>query len=120
MQIKGKCIQVLPLETGASAKGEWKKRNFVIEYGEEYPKKACFQLFGNKVDMTPREGNNLTVHFSPESKEYNGKWYTQLNCWKLEGFTGNLQPQAPSMASKSGFDALPKTDVGGAADDLPF
>ena len=92
MEIKGKCIQVLPVVTGTKkdGSGEWKKQDFVIETEGQYPKKICLQLFGAQVNNTPAIGDLLTCHFNLESREYNSRWYTNVNCWKLEGFTGNL------------------------------
>lgn len=131
LEIKGKCIAVLPLETGMGKKGEWKKLNFVIEYGEEYPKQVCLQLFGDRVNNTPAVGDNLTCKFSLESREYNGKYYTTATCWSIEGFTGNLKKKvggAPASDDNLVWDtpstsSAPKASVTAKVDDtdeLPF
>lgn len=127
MQITGKCIAVLPVQSGSSAKGGWKKQQFVIETDGEYAKKICFELFGDKVDkMPPKLGDNLTVHFNMESREYQGKWYSQINAWKLEGFTGNLGPKQGAAASgDSSWDELSSSSSGSNSssnqdDELPF
>jgi hypothetical protein len=45
MQITGKLIKVLPLQSGISKTGsEWKKQDFVIETEGAYPKTVCFFL----------------------------------------------------------------------------
>jgi len=121
-EIKGKCIAVLPIQRGVTAKGEWQILTFVIEYGDEYPKKAAFQLMNKKAEMTPKVGDHLTVHYSPESKESttNGKWFTNLNCWKLEGFTGNLGQQASAPATSAQQAAPGDKGIGQEEDGLPF
>lgn len=125
MEIKGKCIQVMPIESGIGKNGqEWKKLNFVIEYGDQYPKKVCLTLF-NKLEQAPAVGDQLTCQVSPESREYNGKWYTNMNCWKVEGFTGNLRhpTAAPTVADDFGGPSK-ITDLDtpspSSADELPF
>lgn len=104
MEIQGKTIAVLPIESGTSAKGNtWQKRNFAIETPGQYPKKVCFQLFGDKVNDCPNVGEEVKVSFDPESREYNGRWYTQLNAWKVE----RQQTTQPAPTTPP-------------ADDLPF
>lgn len=102
MDIKGTCIKLLPMQTGQSAKGTWKKLEFVIETADQYPKKICFSLFGDKVDNNPiAEGDQLNVFFDVESREFNGKWYTNLQAWKVErmgasqGSSANINTSTP-------------------------
>lgn len=85
MDITGKVIQVLPTESGVSKNGtSWQKRNFVVEMPGQYTRKICFQLFGDKVNECPDSGDEVKVLFDIDSREYNGRWYTQLNAWKVE------------------------------------
>ena len=85
MELQGKCIAALPIESGTSKSGNaWQKQNFVIETAGQYPKKVCFQLFGDKVNDCPNVGEEVKVSFDPESREWNGRWFTQLNAWKVE------------------------------------
>ena len=86
MEIKGTVIQVLPEQGGTSKAGNpWKKREFVIENTEgQFPRKICFTLFGQNVDSNPVEvGQIATVHFDLESREYNGRWYTEARAWRV-------------------------------------
>ena len=97
MEITGKCIATLAIESGTSKSGNaWQKQNFVIETAGQYPKKVCFQLFGDKVNDCPNVGEEVKVSFDPESREWNGKWFTQLNAWKVERQqTAQPAPQPP-------------------------
>ena len=87
MDVKGTLIEVLKIEEGTSKAGkEWKKRDFVIETNEQYPKKVCFTLFGDKIsliDPIPIQ-SEVTVYFNIESRDFNGKWYHNINCWKID------------------------------------
>jgi hypothetical protein len=83
-EVKGKVIEVLPQETGSGAKGNWFKQNFIIETEGQYPKKVCLQAWGDKCDQIPEVNTIGTFSFNPESREYNGKWYTDLRVWKFD------------------------------------
>lgn len=85
MDITGKVVQVLEVESGTSKAGNpWKKQNFVIETSGQYPKKVCLQLFGENVNSCPSVGDEVKVSFDAESSEWQGRWFTQLNAWKVE------------------------------------
>ena len=85
MEIKGKVIEVLPELTGEGKNGTWTKRAFIIETDGQYPKKVQIGAFGDKMAIEfIKKGYELNVHFNLESKEFNGKWYTEANAYKLE------------------------------------
>ena len=50
LEVKGKIIQILPLQSGTGRNGAWKKQNFVIETFDKFPRKICFQLWNEKTD----------------------------------------------------------------------
>lgn len=81
--IHGKIIKFLPKAEGDSQKGHWVKAGFVIEYGDEYPSKAAFTIFGEqRLQQCAglKEGMEVTVNFNPQSREFNDRWYTDLQC----------------------------------------
>ncbi len=81
MEIKGKIILALPEISGTSkASGNpWKKREYVLETQETYPKKVHFDFFGEKADQFPLSvGDDITLSFDIESREYQGRWYTSI------------------------------------------
>lgn len=100
MDIKGKVVSVAPVDSGQGKNGVWHKQSFVIETGGDYPKKICFTLWGeekiNKYDLVI--GLVLTVYFELESREYNGRWYTEAKAWKIES-DGNIRQEAKAPAS---------------------
>lgn len=97
MEVSGKIAQLLPLQQGTGKNGVWKKQEFILETSGEYPKKICFSLWGDKIDQSPlKEGTAVKVSFDVESREYNGKWYTDAKAWKVEGSGGASAP-APNM-----------------------
>lgn len=87
MDIVGKIIQVLPAQEGVSKTGNpWKVQSYVLETQEQYPRKVCFEIFGED-----RINNNrcniddvVTVSFDIESREFNGRWYTSIRAWRVQ------------------------------------
>jgi hypothetical protein len=85
MDITGVISEILPETTGKSAKGEWKKQSFILLTSESYPKKICFSVWNEKINLnTFAKETRLKVFFDIESKEYNGRWFTELRVWKVE------------------------------------
>ena len=50
MELKGKIIKLLPLQTGTSSRGEWRKQEFVVETPGQYPKQVCLYMWGDAID----------------------------------------------------------------------
>jgi len=120
MELSGKIVKILQLQTGQGKNGVWKKQDYVMEYGDAYPKLVCFNLWGDKIDQfTLSEGDVVNVSFDVESREFNGKYYTDVKAWKVE--KGEGTPQNAPAGNKSDFgtpapDFLNSDDK----DDLPF
>jgi len=88
LKVKGKIVKILEVEKGTSKAGkEWKKLNFVIDTGSEYNPEVCFQLFGDeKVENFQKYnkvGQEVEVAFNVSSREFNGKYYHNLDAWKV-------------------------------------
>lgn len=122
MEIKGKVIVALPEQSGVSKAGNsWKKREYVLETQETYPKKVHFDLFGERADQYPLSvGDDITLSFDINSREYNGRWFTSISGWKVEKNTPNAPAATPldaNMPPVPPFDSMPS---GGGDEDLPF
>lgn len=124
MEIQGKIIHVLPLQTGEGKNGPWKKQDFVIETESQYPKKVCISMWGNKIEENLiQEGTPVVASIDVESREYNGKWYTDVKAWKLEGQGGGMAPTGATANEPAATAAAPKVELPEALegeDDLPF
>ena len=86
MEIKGKIIQALPPQGGISKSGnEWRKQEYVLETLDSYPKKVKFDFFGDRVDQYPLQvGDIATISYDIESREFNGRWYTDIHAYKAD------------------------------------
>jgi hypothetical protein len=115
MEIAGTIVALLPLQTGQGKNGVWKKQEFIMETPGQFPKKVCLSLWGEKVDENRISvGDKITASINIESREYNGRWYTDVRAWKIAKGSGSGQSQeAPPM------DASFAPDASGS-DDLPF
>ena len=126
MNISGKVVQVLPIQTGTSKAGNpWQKQEFILEQGGQYPRKVCISLFGDNVAKTPQVGQVITASVDIDSREFNGRWYTEIKAWNIT-HTG-AQPAAPApqqvAPAPAAAPAQPQpapAPQAGVADDLPF
>ena len=123
MELKGKIVQILPVQSGQGKNGTWRKQEFVIEIPGQYPKKVCFYAWGDTIDaFALKEGEEVTASIDIESREYNGKWYTNIKAWKVT--REQAQTAAPAAPSDPSSWPSPKDEVKSPAtedfDDLPF
>ncbi len=120
MEISGKIIQILPATSGTSARGEWKRQDFIIETQDQYPKKVCISNWNNKVDIDTLPQNAvITASINIESREFNGKWYTDVRVWKLSTEAASGSAPVNRDAPPPPMEAPPETE-NEAEDDLPF
>jgi hypothetical protein len=120
LSLKGKLVNILNLESGVSRSGNsWKKQEFVLETQDQFPKKVCFTLFNDKVSLLSgfAAGEDLEVSFDVESREFNNKWYHNINAWKIEK-TGH--PTAADIPPPFSSDDIPPESNPEDQDDLPF
>ncbi len=111
MEITGKLIQKLPVKSGVSSSGNnWSKAEFVIETVEQYPKKVCANLWGDRARALDQfqEGSLITVSFDLESREFNGNWYTDVKAWKVEAATPAAVAGAPAYGQPQGYVQQPQ------------
>jgi hypothetical protein len=115
MQLTSKLIQLLPLQTGTGKNGEWKKQDIIVETEGQYPKKLSVSIWGDKIDAKQLQpGNMLKIDFDLESREFNGKWYTDVKAWKIEV----VKSEEPISPSTPGNDISELTNI--EEGDLPF
>jgi hypothetical protein len=121
MEIKGKIILALPEMSGTSKAGNaWKKREYVLETQETYPRKVHFDFFGEKADQYPLiVGDVVTLSFDIESREYNGRWYTGIHGWKAEK-DGATPVSMPTQSIPGDVPPPPEFTTTDESDDLPF
>lgn len=121
IQVKGTVIQILKIESGVSKAGkEWKKQEFVIETNEQFPKKVCFTVFGDKISLIDglSEGKEVEVFFTVESRDFNGRWFHNINAWKVE--MAGAATAARSYPPEFSAGDIPPEAADDNGNDLPF
>ena len=137
MEIQGKVIAVLEARSGASARGEWKSQDYVIETHDAYPRKMVFGVFG--ADRISRFniqlGQEVNVSFDIDAHEYNGRWFNNIRAFDVRQVDPAAVAMQPGVVPGSAFGpapAQPAAPVQPAAqpaapaaeqsseDDLPF
>lgn len=128
LNISGIVLNILPLQSGTSKAGnQWQKQDFILETGGQYPRKVCICLFGDNVAKFPLQvGQSVTASVDIESREFNGRWYTDVRAWNVV-YNGQQQgapaPAPTATAPKKqakGATAQAPAGAPAAADDLPF
>lgn len=123
LKITGKVTDILEEQSGEGRNGQWRKQEFILETEGDYPKQICIVQWGDNIDkFGVQEGERLTAHIDIASREYNGRWYTDIKAWRVERDQEGGAPGgqgAPPSFSGEPFPE-PPADSGSAEDDLPF
>ncbi len=108
LQLEGVVREILPLQEGEGRNGRWRKQSYVLEtQGGQYPKLVCMMAWGDRIDQfNLKVGENVTASIDIESREFNGRWYTDVKVWKVEKKTAEAEPGfTPAPAASPGFPA---------------
>jgi len=141
LELEGTLRQKLGVQSGTSARGQWAKQEFILEFPDgNFTAQACFTAWGqDKVAELDKYqvGDKIKVSFNLKAREYNGRWYNALQIWRLApagaaapapsspaqtspsfpAQTGNPAPAAPTYeAPAPTLDDMPGDDT----EDLPF
>lgn len=125
MELKatGKIVKILEKVTGQKKDGsaEWVKQSFVIDNGEQYKNLASFEVFGEekveKLNKYNKVGDEVEVSFNISCNEWQGKYYTTLQAWKVFKATNEMQEAVNKI--DTAFETV--TDIKeGDNSDLPF
>lgn len=85
-QISGKVLALLPVQSGENERGEWQRSGVVIETLESPSVKLALSTFGKRRTQVIQQltlGEVIVVTYAPESREFMGKWYTELRVTEI-------------------------------------
>ena len=123
MEFEGVVYKIMPATKGTSARGDWQRQEVIFELPQEFSRKICVIFFNKESDVARlREGMVCTVSVNIESREYNGKWYTDVRAWRVqpkeETAAAPAMPDMPPFTEEPAYaaPAAPMAEV----DDLPF
>ena len=133
MEIIGKVVRLGTLTEGTSARGPWRKQELIIETEEQYPRTVCLICWTNQIDEIQKfaPGQTIKAQIEISSREFNGKWYTDVRVWRFDPVGATAPAAAP--AEQTGQQpsmhqtppaAAPTTEyfppAEDSTDDLPF
>ena len=137
LELEGTLRQKQAVQSGASARGPWMKQEFILEYPDgNFTAQACFLAWGqDKVQELGKYqvGDRVKVSFNIKSREYNGRWYTDLQIWRIApaGAEAAAAPVHAAPTAAPVYASAPVSDIpaptlddmpaeSAEADDLPF
>lgn len=126
MEISGKITHALEVRSGTSPRtgNNWMMQSFVIETHDQYPRRCVFEIFGEDrlKEFNIQVGEELTVSFDIDAREYQGRWFNSIRAWKVERVQPGAAPYGapPSAAPASVAPAAAPAPAASEADDLPF
>ena len=102
MELIGKIIEECPIQEGTSRSGNpWKKRMYIVETQESYPKKVALTVFGSDrvaaTEAAVKLGDTVRVSFDLESREYNGRAGEELE-------DGDVRPREQHRTAQEHVD----------------
>lgn len=99
--------------------GTFQTREFVIlvEQGQ-FPQHIKFQLVQDRCEIidSVNEGSDVKVYFDLRGREWQGKYFTNLQAWRVESAGSEQKGRGPV----GDFPSAPPSDEGTSYDDLPF
>ena len=133
MEIIGQVVRLGNLTEGTSARGPWRKQELIIETEEQYPRTVCLICWTNQIDEIQKfaPGQTIKAQIEISSREFNGKWYTDVRVWRFDPVGATTAPaaapvqpaqqpvmhQTPPAAAPAAEYFPPAED---SVDDLPF
>lgn len=120
MEFEGVVYKIMPATKGVSARGEWQRQEVIFEMPQEFSRKVCVTFFNKESEVARlKEGATYIVSFNIESREYNGRWYTDVRAWRVQPKQESAPAPAPDMPP-IGEEPAYSSPAASEVDDLPF
>ena len=90
MEFKGRIYKVMPITEGVNRAGDkWQKQEFLFEYFEHdtdrYTDKVALSIMNERIkECDLHEGEEVTIGFGHTVREYQGRYYNEIRCYKIE------------------------------------
>lgn len=128
LEITGKVQQLLEVQSGEGRNGTWQKGGFVLETGDNFPKSVCCTVWGDLISQVQalQTGDTVKASIDIQSREYNGRWYTDVKVWRIEKMTtepittGGSQNSSQTPPPPQPPAEQPAANQDNSEDDLPF
>jgi len=125
-EVEGKLFKKFDTESKSE---KFQAREFVIETDGQYPQYVKFQLVQDRCSAIDplNEGEMIKVYFDLRGRQWQDKFFTNLNAWRVEkaaaqaavpppAAAGDFPSQEPPFQNVSDGNEILSEDL----DDLPF
>lgn len=120
MEFEGVVLKKLPETKGVSARGEWQRQDVIFEMPQEYNRKVCVTFFNKPTDAAALvEGQTYIVSVNVESREFNGRWYTDVRAWRVQPKQADVASAADAMPDMPPFGDEPAYSAGTSSNQMP-
>ena len=126
--LKGQIVQILPVQSGTSQRGnQWQRASYIVEHESgQYPKRMVFDVRDAKIqELNLQMGEWVTLHFNCDCREYpqgSGKFFNSIEAWKVErqgqyqqapmqqGYQQSMyqQPMQQGYQPQQGYQQMPQ------------
>ena len=130
MEFKGRIYKVMPITEGVNRAGDkWQKQEFLFEYFEHdtdrYTDKVALSIMNERIkECDLHEGEEVTIGFGHTVREYQGRYYNAIRCYKIEKADSMQVPPAQADDAPKyveGTNTAPKVEAKQEENDnLPF
>ena len=103
---------------GVNKQGQpWRKMTAIFDIMGDHPKTIAFDAMNSTCEsvLTLVAGRLYRVCFDLDSREFNGKWYTNARAWAFIGLATEQPKQAPKPQP-----VVELPPIGSSSNDLPF
>lgn len=94
------------------------KREFVVTSDEKFPQDVKFECTKEKIDLLDkvRVGDRIKVSFNIRGNEYKGRYYVNLQAWRIESSGGEVDSSLSNVSDEASAPAGNLDDI----EDSPF
>lgn len=122
MDFLAKVIQKFPIESGTSRSGNpWSKQSWLVQTFDQYPRTVKVDAMGRAIEnVNMEEGKTYRLSIDVESREFNGRWYTDVKVFRAVEEAEPNYSNGPSAQSQQAFGGAPAGQAFGAPATPPF
>jgi hypothetical protein len=129
MEVTGILVKQIAIREGVSKSNgnPWKIAEYLVEIPGQYLRHIAFRVSDGQVGRIARfdslVGKTVTVSFDIDAREYEGRWFNEINAWGILEYINTTQRAANMVAAQNAQAPTPQPEAkqeGGKDNDLPF
>ena len=126
IRLTGQITQIFAPVAGVSSSGkEWCKQEYVMRMDENgFSRHVCFTVFGKEriEQFNISIGDTLSVSLNVDAREFKGKWYNSIECWRVEriGYNNTPATSATSANAQNSATSPSEQQTINGDDNIPF